>query len=242
MSTGVIVDPNIEYPDDDGLPMSDNSLQSDWIVSIHTHLAAMFAEDPNVVVALNMLWYPVEGQPTIRLAPDVFVVFGRPKQYRGSYMQWTEDDKPLSVIFEVLSPGNSVEEMVGKKAFYERYGAEEYYVYDPFSHELDGFIRKDDRFVALPDMNGWISPLLGIRFDLSKGELTIFDPDNEPFDVSSVAVVGKKRAEKELQASNRRERAAKRRADEQKQLADAEKQRADRLAEKLRQLGIDPDA
>jgi Uma2 family endonuclease len=242
MSSDLIVDPNIEYPDDDGLPMSDNSLQAQWIVNIFTNLGAIYAEDRNVTVAMNMLWYPVEGQPTIRLAPDVFVVFGRPKQYRGSYMQWTEDDVPLSVIFEILSPGNRDEAMDAKKNFYERYGSEEYYLYDPHSYELDGFLRKNDRFVAVPNMNGWISPMLGIRFDTSGGELVIFDPDGEPFGSGSEALLEKKRAEKELQASNRRERTAKRRADAEKQRAEAEKQRADRLAEKLRQLGIDPDA
>ena len=241
MSTGVIVDPNIEYPDDDGLPMSDNSLQAHWIVNIHTNLEAIFAEDPNVLVAMNMLWYPVEGRPKIRLAPDVFVVIGRPKQYRGSYKQWMEDDTPLSVVFEILSPGNRDEAMAAKKEFYEQNGVEEYYVYDPDSHELDGLHRENERFVAVPNMNGWTSPLLGIRFDTSAGELVLFDPTGNPFRDRSEAILGERRAQQQLEASihreasSRRERAAKRRAE-------TEKQRADRLAEKLRQLGIDPDA
>jgi Uma2 family endonuclease len=237
MSTDLTVVPNIEYPDDDGLPMSDNSLQSYWIVTIHSNLDAIFAE------------YPVEGRPSIRFGPDVFVVFGRPKKYRGSYMQWTEDDTPITVVFEILSPGNRDEPMDAKKKFYERYGVEEYYVYDPHSHGLDGFLREDERFVAVANMNGWTSPLLGIRFDLSGADLVIFDPTGVPFRPAQAAIRGERQAQRELQASKRREKAAKRRADEEKQRAEeelqraeAEKLRADRLAEKLRQLGIDPDA
>jgi hypothetical protein len=36
----------------------------------------------------DLLWYPVRGQPRLRMAPDVLVALGRPKGYRGSYRQW----------------------------------------------------------------------------------------------------------------------------------------------------------
>ena len=172
------------------------------IVNIESNLEAVFAEDPNVLVAGNMLWYP-----SIRLAPDVFVVFGRPKGDRSSYLQWTEEDTPITVVFEILSPGNRADAMDNKKRFYERYGAEEYYVYDPDSYELDGFVREDQRFVAIPTMNGWISPLLGIRFDLSQGELVLFNPNGKPFRDRSEAILGESQVQQELEAS-RRERAA----------------------------------
>ena len=70
--------------------MSDNTLQFRWIVTIEGGLDALFIDDPNVFVAGDLLWYPVEGKPTIRSAPDAMVVFGRPKGDRGSYKQWEE--------------------------------------------------------------------------------------------------------------------------------------------------------
>ncbi|MCU0875242.1 MAG: hypothetical protein MUE50_23160, partial [Pirellulaceae bacterium] len=76
--------PEIEYPDSDGLPMSDNTLQFQWIVTLQGGLDALFRDDPDVFVAGDLLWYPVEGDNTVRAAPDVLVVFGRPKGYRGS--------------------------------------------------------------------------------------------------------------------------------------------------------------
>ena len=50
----------------------------------------VFRDDPNVFVAGDLLWYPVEGDPKTRMAPDTMVAFGRPKGYRGSYKQWVE--------------------------------------------------------------------------------------------------------------------------------------------------------
>jgi hypothetical protein len=55
---------------------------------IYNNLRAIFADDPNVFVAMDLLWYPVEGNPRIRVAPDVLVALGRPKGHRGSYKQW----------------------------------------------------------------------------------------------------------------------------------------------------------
>src|SRR5580658_3058808 len=93
MST-LVVKPSpraIEYPDSDGLPMAENTLQYQWIVTITGGLRHLFAKNPNVFVAGDLFWYPVEGRPKIRYAPDTMVAFGRPKGHRGSYRQWVED-------------------------------------------------------------------------------------------------------------------------------------------------------
>ena len=92
MSTATQPEPRaeIDYPDSDGQPMSDNTLQFEWIATIKGGLDAMFRDDPNVFVAGDLLWYPVEGNNKIRSAPDAMVVFNRPKGHRGSYQQWNE--------------------------------------------------------------------------------------------------------------------------------------------------------
>src|SRR5438309_2363551 len=94
----------ITYPDSDGQPMADNTLQFRWIVTIQGGLDAQFAHDPNVFVAGNLLWYPVEGVPTIRQAPDIMVAFGRPKGDRGSYKQWQEGGVAPQAVIEIQSP------------------------------------------------------------------------------------------------------------------------------------------
>ena len=65
----------IVYPDSDGQPMADNTEQFQWIVTIKENLERLYADDPNVFVAGDLLWYPVEGQNKLRAAPDAMVAF-----------------------------------------------------------------------------------------------------------------------------------------------------------------------
>ncbi len=69
MSTTIIRPSGIIYPDSDGQPMAENTLQFKWIVLIKEGLETLFHRDPNIFVAGDLLWYPVEGQPKIRQAP-----------------------------------------------------------------------------------------------------------------------------------------------------------------------------
>jgi Uma2 family endonuclease len=214
--------PKIVYPDSDGQPMSDNTLQFKWIVTIEGGLDALFIDDPNVFVAGDLLWYPVEGKPSIRAAPDTMVVFGRPKGDRGSYKQWEENGIGPQVVFEVLSPGNRAGEMERKFQFYERHGVEEYYIYDPDRGDLVGWRRAGGILEEIPQMTGFESPRLKIRFEPGEGpdNLKIIGPDGEPFLTYSDMV-------KQRDAARR--------------LAEELTQRADRLAARLRELGVEPD-
>ncbi len=171
----------VVYPDDDGLPMSDNMQQYEWIAKIAGCLMALFRDNPNVLVAGNLLWYPVEGDNKTRTAPDAMVVFGRPKGvYRGSYKQWCEDGVAPHVVFEVLSPGNRPSEMADKFAFCDRFDVEEYYIINPDPAWVDGWRRVDDVLAEIPEMNGWVSPRLGVRFERMDDQL-LLTPDGPPF-------------------------------------------------------------
>ncbi|QEH32285.1 hypothetical protein OJF2_07540 [Aquisphaera giovannonii] len=225
--------PEIVYPDSDGEPMADNNLQYEWIVTITGNLEILFRDDPNVFVVGNMLWYPIEGDNKTRIAPDTMVAFGRPKGYRGSYMQWIEDGIAPQVVFEILSPGNSGPEMTRKREAYERFGVEEYYVYDPDEDILTGWIRRGDRLVAIPDMESWVSPRLEIRFDTTTRPMTIYRPDGKRFLTMSELAV---RADEAVEERD----AAVRQRDEAMEERDAALRERDLLLAKLRQLGIEP--
>ncbi len=210
----------IIYPDDDGLPMSNNTEQFDWIVLVKENLEYLFANDPDVFVAGDLLWYPLAGNNTIRTAPDAMVVFGRPTGRRGSYMQWLETDIPPQVVFEILSPENRAAEMAKKLKFYERYGVKEYYLYDPERIDLTGWQRIEAELEVIDGINGWVSPRLNIRFDLTDDQLELYFPDGKKF----ISL-----------------KAEKLRADQAQLQIQQEKQRADCLAEKLRALGIEEE-
>lgn len=217
----------IIYPDSDGQPMSDNTRQFRWIVMIQQNLETWFAADPNVFVAGDLLWYPVEGEPKIRQAPDAMVVFGRPKGDRGSYQQWQEANIAPQVVFEIRSPGNSQTELDKKLLFYERYGVEEYYLYDPDRNDLSGWLRQGNRLDPIDPISGWVSPRLAIRFDWSEQELQLYLPNGVAF---TTLEQERQRAEQERQ-----------RAEQERQRAELAEQRAARLAEQLRAMGVDPD-
>jgi Uma2 family endonuclease len=218
----------IVYPDSDGQPMADNTKQFQWITVIKTNLDWLFRDNEMVFVAGDLLWYPVEGNPKYRVAPDVMVAFGRPKGDRGSYQQWREDNIAPQVVFEILSPSNTEGEMERKLQIYARCEVEEYYVYDPDRYILKGYQRGEDLFLdRIEVMDGWISPRLGIKFQLTENDLQITHPDGRVFETfDNVAT------ERDLILAEKQQ------LEVEKQQLEIEKNKRDA---KLRELGIDPD-
>jgi hypothetical protein len=139
--------------------------------------------------------------------------------------------------------------MVQKGRFYEQYGVEEYYVFDPDTVTLSGSIRQGDAFQAIENTNGWVSPLLRIRFDLSNGELRITGPDGKLF-LTPLELIEQRDdliAERDEIAADRDEIAAKR--DEIAAALDQERREKEialtRLAEleaAMSQLGKNPQS
>ncbi len=220
MATSLPVDPDLHFPDSDGKPMAENTEQYRWIVMLKENLEILFAADTNVFVAGDLLWYPVPSRIISPTALDVMVIFGRPKGKRGSYRQWQEENIPPQVVFEILSPSNSADEMNRKLEFYDTYGVEEYYLYDPEGFQSEGWLRQGEHLTKLWQMNSWVSPELGIQFETGLGELVIYHPNGQRF-LTSV----------ELEQ----------RAKHVELLLEQERQRAEQLAAYLRSLGVDPD-
>lgn len=215
METIALPEPALNYPESNGQPMADNTTQFRWIVLIKTNLDLLFRDDPHVFVAGDLLWYAVKGQPDKCRAPDVMVVFGRPKRDRGSYLQWEEDDIAPQVVFEIISPGNTLKDYDEKLRFYRRYGVEEYYLYYPQEGVFQVWIRDAQHFRLIEDSQGWVSPRLGIHFEMDNAlELRIYRPDGSVFE-----------AFEDIDEERRRLKA-----------------RQEKLEAKLRELGIDPES
>ena len=215
----------ITYPHSDGQPMADNTKQFRWIVTIQGGLDALLRANPQVFVAGDLLWYPVEGHPEICMASDALVAFSRPKGDRGSYLQWEEGGIAPQVVFEILSPGNTIAQMMRKFRFYERYGVTEYYLYNPDTGELSGWQRQGETLEEIEPMAGWVSPRLGIRFEIETDILQLYRPDGERF-ATYVELMEQREQERQ-------------RAEQEHQRAEQAHQRAERLAARLRALGID---
>jgi Uma2 family endonuclease len=216
----------ITYPDSDGKPMADNTKQFRIIVSLHDGFVGLYKDDPNVFVAGDLLWYPVEGNNKLCAAPDVLIAYGRPKGDRGSYKQWEEGGIAPQIVFEVLSPVNRLTEMAQRFVFYDRYGVEEYYLYDPDHADLSGWLRSAQGLEVIAEMQGWVSPRSGVRFELADDELVLYRPDGRKFETYQELL---ERAEQEQL-----------RAEQEHTRAEQEYARAERLAAQLRALGVEP--
>ncbi|MEM9586540.1 MAG: Uma2 family endonuclease [Planctomycetota bacterium] len=140
---------------------------------------------------------------------------------RGSYMQWEEEGIAPQVVYEVLSPGNRTGEMARKFEFYQRYGVQEYYILNPYDPpRLEGYRHESGKLVSVGSMNGFVSPLTGVKSTIDEDGVTFYYPDGTKF-LTAEEMNDQRKAEKSR--------------------ADAEKSRADQLAERLRQLGEDVD-
>ena len=199
-----------------------------WTSTLANGLNAFFDSDPGVVVATGLSWVPLEDNPAIQVIPDLMVVFGRPRLRRGIYQQWNEANMAPQVIFELLSPLENLTQVARQFAFYDRYGVEEYYLYDPIGEDLCGWLRYEDRLEVIDPIEGWTSPRLGLRFALTDGELELYKPDGQKLGT--------------YEEIERQRSLALQQLEQERQRADLERLRAERLAEQLRLMGIDPEA
>ena len=233
---------DIFYPESDGKPLADNTLQFELITTIKYGLEALFKDDPNVFVAGDLLWYPELGKPKINQAPDVMVVVGRPKGHRRSYKTWVEDNINPQVVFEIASLTNTIKELEEDKLkFYENHQVEEYYLFDPNRTKLKGWLRSAEKLEPIPQMLGWISPRLGITFELVGSDLVLYYPNGEPF--ATYLEIIEQRDIAQQQAEQERQRAELERLEkeQERQRADQAEASLQALLEQLKAKGIDPE-
>src|SRR5713226_187770 len=125
---GTTVDPL--YPDSDGRPMGDTDFHSDALVWLRQALEDFFLLVPDVYVAMNILFYYEQGNPSARRDPDILVARGVGKHKRRSYRLWEEKVLPR-VFFEVASRKTWREDVGEKRQLYARLGIKEYIIFDP---------------------------------------------------------------------------------------------------------------
>ncbi|MBR8829099.1 MAG: Uma2 family endonuclease [Gomphosphaeria aponina SAG 52.96 = DSM 107014] len=227
--------PEVIYPDSDGKPMANNTKQFRQIVALKENLEWLYADEPNVFIAGDLFWYPIEGSNTVVNAPDVMVVFGRPKGDRLSYKQWEEGDIAPQVVFEILSPSNSQKEMDRKLLFYDRHGVEEYYIYNPDNNQLLGWLRNEYGLDAIESMVNWVSPRLGIRFELSEDSLQFYRPDGtrffSDFEIRQLLEQREQQLEQKEQQLEQKEQELEQERQRTKEMEDLLKQYRDRFGE-----------
>ncbi|MBE9101195.1 Uma2 family endonuclease [filamentous cyanobacterium LEGE 07170] len=215
----------IEYPESDGLPMAESDQTRDYLVYATKVLSVFFETRTDVYVSGNLFIYYEEGNPEMVVAPDVFVVFGVENRQRRIYKVWEEGDRTPNFVLEITSKTTRSKDQGAKKGIYAFLGVEEYYQYDPtgdyLTPHLQGLRLVDGSYVPVPTTtlaDGTIamsSDILGLELHLKEKAMRFYDPATQRYLLTH---------EEEAAA---------------RQTAEA---RAERLAAKLRELNIDPDA
>jgi Uma2 family endonuclease len=198
-------------------------------------------------------------------APDWFYVPGVPPmlegRFRRSYVLWQESVRPLALIEYASGDGSEERDTTpyrGKFWVYEQAIAAAYYaIYEVEKASVELFRLEGGRYQPVQPNPAGRLPLepLGVELGIWQGTYQGMDlPWLRVWDAATGQVLpsAEERAEAERQrAQAEQQRAetaesllddARRRLDEECDRAEAERRRAERLAERLRALGVDPDA
>lgn len=105
--------------------------------------------------------------------PDVFWVGGvDPDRKREIWIAWEEGGRLPDVIVELLSPSTAHKDRTEKKDLYARvFRTSEYFLYDPETHQLDGFRLEAGAYQPIvPDAKGRLwSEQLGVSLGIWQG-------------------------------------------------------------------------
>jgi Uma2 family endonuclease len=224
----------IEYPSGDGKPLAETGTYVRAIIDTLQMLEGYFAGQPNVHLSGNLLLYYEEGNPRKRVAPDVFVVFGVPKEPpRDNYLVWKEGKAP-DFILEITSKATRHEDLNKKWVIYrDILGVSEYFFFDPRGEYLDpllqGFRLIGGDYVRIGPVAGQLpSAVLGLCLERHGTKLRLLDPAS--FQRLPTRLEAREAAERRAEEYRRRAEAAEA---VQQQLAE-ENQRLRREIEALR--------
>ena len=176
----------VEYPSSDGRPVAENQRQRRALDAILPALEHHFAWREDVLVGGDLLLYYEEGNPDVRVAPDVFVALGvRREPPRDSYLVWKEGRVPQFVL-EVASRSTADNDRTHKRELYQWLQVEEYWLYDPSGglHEvrLQGLRLQGERYEEIAAESGGAgevrlrSAVLGLEMVFDGERLRLWDP------------------------------------------------------------------
>jgi hypothetical protein len=186
--------------------------------------------------------YHATGEnPRIPIVPDGFLSLGVPRRVepygRKSYIVWLENNIPPRLVLECVSEsyGGEYDE---KMQIYGKLGVLYYAIYNPqFNRRdrhkvLEVYQLSERQYIRLPGEPIWMPEIgLGIGREIGTFEnwqrewLYWYDEQGNRY------LTPEEIAQRERQ-----------RAETERQRAETERQRADRLAQLLRERGLDPDS
>ena len=184
--------------------------------------------------------------------PDFFLVNQTQKRPRRSWVVWEEGGQYPDLIIELLSVSTARTDRTLKKLLYQdRFRTPEYFLFSPDTQEFAGYHLVNQQYQPIPP-NGsghlW-SQVLGLSLGVQAGQLRYFTelghliptPEEAARQAQQQAQQAQQSALEAQMEAQQSALEAQQEIQQAQQEAQQERDRAARLAEQLRQLGIDPD-
>ncbi len=180
-------DPNICYPSSDGEPMAESDHQYVPLTNTVSALRVRYRNRDDVYIAGDMLVYYRINRADVRVAPDVFAVFGATGNHRrDSWLVWREGRAP-NFVMEVAPRSTWQRDITEKRPIYAAMGVQEYVRFDPtgsyFTPALalerldDGIYREQPLYNDAAGILRGHSAVLGLDICVLPGlELRLYDP------------------------------------------------------------------
>lgn len=172
-----------DLPCCDGVPRETGKHRRQANILADTFEAA-WADRKDFFVGSNMFMYFSELQIKKNdfRGPDVFVVLNSNRRQRKSWVVWQENYRTPDVVIELVSESTEHVDRVDKMRIYSKMlHVSNYYIFDPISLRLDGFVldRQRREFVPIkPEPNGDLPcPVLGLH--LGVRTTSIFGEEDE---------------------------------------------------------------
>ncbi|ACK66458.1 protein of unknown function DUF820 [Rippkaea orientalis PCC 8801] len=235
---------------DDGEPLESNRHRIAMNVLISS-IYQSFADRQDFFAGGNMFVYYSATQRMNRdfRGPDFFVTLNVDgNQSRKAWVVWNENGRYPDVIVELMSPSTAVIDKTIKKDLYEQiFKTKEYYIFDPFeSNSLQGWRLDDHQHYQeiIRDQRGWLSSetlelYLGTWYGTIHHEsaswLRFYNQEGH------LILLPEEAAQQQAEIAQQQAEMAKQQAKMAEERAETAEQKAQRLANRLRELGINPD-
>ncbi|MBK1725120.1 Uma2 family endonuclease [Thiocystis violacea] len=180
--------------------------------------------------------------------PDFFLVLDTSPEPRNSWVVWEEGGRYPDLIIELLSNSTAAIDRADKKSLYQNiFRTPEYFWFSPETLEFQGFRLVDKTYQPIPpdEQDHLPSQVLGLRLGVVEGQLRYFETSDTLVPTPTESALHEiQHAEREREhAEQERARADQEhaRAEQERLRAEQANQHAEHLAQRLRELGIDPD-
>lgn len=181
------------------------------------------------------VYYPEERV----FAPDILAVLDVEPGERDRWVVSAEG-RGLDFVLEVAVRGDTKKDLVSNVHRYARLGIPEYFAYEPLTPRLSGFrLERPGTYAPIVPQGGrWASNVLGLELGIEARRIRFFS-GTAPLPEADELISSLSRM---LDDIVQREQRLIAELEEERVRAEEERVRAERLAEKLRKLGVDPDA